>query len=163
MFEVIPHRFWRRDDGRTASPYGALPYWHTDTAEKARWTLVTDGYTTSNPDGTIGLSCIRDRSFEAVSALVAKLNAERNAARIAHEKAWAPVNAPIEWRKQIGNDGLTRHYAEHGMSIVKDGAAYVCVDHGDDEDMPAYRSLAKAKAWCEQVIRSRRKAEAFAA
>ena len=53
-YEVVESKVWRRDDGRTASPYGALP-WETES-EKARWHLATRGYTVrDNVSGTIGI------------------------------------------------------------------------------------------------------------
>lgn len=53
-YEVIEAKVWRRDDGRTVSPYGACP-WTTDS-EKARWTLVSVGFTVRDLwSGTIGV------------------------------------------------------------------------------------------------------------
>lgn len=53
-YEVIPAMLYRRDDGRTASPYGASPW--TSEAEKARWTLEQCGWTVRNPHtGIIGV------------------------------------------------------------------------------------------------------------
>lgn len=158
-YSVIPNRFYRhKPTGRVASFWGAAPWWGPQPEE---WETVTDGYTTSNPDGTVGMSCITDRSLGAVSALVARLNAERSAALEKHRREWAPVNAPIEWRKAVGNDGVTRHHSGEGYSIAKLGDWYQ-VEHGDEPDLPAYRSLAKAKEWCARCIRSERKDRAFA-
>jgi hypothetical protein len=50
---VIENRFYRHTTGRTASIYGSLP-WRNE-AEKAGWTLVSEGYTIEHPDGTVGL------------------------------------------------------------------------------------------------------------
>ena len=53
-YEVIESKAWKRDDGRTASIYGALP-WVTPSEEK-RWKKVTRGYTVrDNVQGTVGI------------------------------------------------------------------------------------------------------------
>lgn len=53
-FEVIPSRRWRRDDGLTASPYGAAPW--TSDAERDRWTLEPVGWTVRHlKTGTVGI------------------------------------------------------------------------------------------------------------
>jgi hypothetical protein len=46
-YEVVPHVYFKRDDGRTASIHGALP-WHTE-AERGRWRTVEEGFTVYNP------------------------------------------------------------------------------------------------------------------
>ena len=46
-YEVIPAVLWRRDDGASASIYGALP-WRSE-AEKARWKREEVGFTVRNP------------------------------------------------------------------------------------------------------------------
>jgi hypothetical protein len=52
-WEVIESKAWRRDDGATASPYGAVP-WLSD-AERERWQMVTRGWTVQdNSRGTVG-------------------------------------------------------------------------------------------------------------
>ena len=53
-YTVTESKVWVRDDGRTASPYGAVP-WVT-AGEKDRWKLVKRGYTVQdNVRGTIGI------------------------------------------------------------------------------------------------------------
>ena len=53
-FEVIPSRAWVRDDGRSASIYGAVP-WVAD-AERPRWSIVSKGWTVRNPlTGQVGI------------------------------------------------------------------------------------------------------------
>src|SRR5512135_592608 len=53
-FDVIESKVWQRDDGRTASPYGAVPW--TSAGEEKRWQLVTRGYTVRDNDrGTVGI------------------------------------------------------------------------------------------------------------
>lgn len=54
-YDVIPARGWKRDDGATASIYGAVP-WVSD-AERRRWIIQTNGWTVrDNQRGTIGMS-----------------------------------------------------------------------------------------------------------
>lgn len=51
---VIPSSIYQRDDGKTASIYGAVP-WQSD-AERDRWSIVNKGYTVQNPlTGQIGI------------------------------------------------------------------------------------------------------------
>jgi hypothetical protein len=47
QYEVVPAHIYQRDDGKTASIHGALP-WHTDS-EKERWKVVQVGFTVYNP------------------------------------------------------------------------------------------------------------------
>ena len=52
-FEIIPARSWLRDDGKTASIYGSIP-WVND-AEKPRWKIETTGWTIKDhKTGTVG-------------------------------------------------------------------------------------------------------------
>lgn len=51
---VIQYRHWKRDDGKTASIYGAAPW--TSEAERARWASVENGFTIAwDGDGTVGI------------------------------------------------------------------------------------------------------------
>lgn len=53
-YEVIESKAWKRDDGKTASIYGAVP-WVTPSEEK-RWKMITRGYTVrNNVSGTVGI------------------------------------------------------------------------------------------------------------
>jgi len=53
-YDVIESKVWKRDDGATASPYGASPW--TTASEEKRWKLITRGYTVrDNERGTIGI------------------------------------------------------------------------------------------------------------
>jgi hypothetical protein len=53
-YEVVESKLWVRDDGRTASPYGANPW--TSDAERPRWTLQVKGWTVRNPHtGEVGV------------------------------------------------------------------------------------------------------------
>ena len=51
-YEVIEAKLWRRDDGRSASIYGACP-WQGQT-ERSRWTMESTGWT------------VRDRTLNVV-------------------------------------------------------------------------------------------------
>jgi hypothetical protein len=53
-YEVIESKAWKRDDGKTASIYGAVP-WVAPSEEK-RWKMITRGYTVrDNERGTVGI------------------------------------------------------------------------------------------------------------
>ena len=53
-YEVVESKVWKRDDGQTASIYGACPW--TNPTEKARWTIVQQGFTVrNNVRGTVGI------------------------------------------------------------------------------------------------------------
>jgi len=53
QFEVIEYKLWLRDDGAKASLYGACPW--SSQAEKARWRVVSAGWTVRNPvTGEVG-------------------------------------------------------------------------------------------------------------
>ena len=69
-FEVIPSRVWKRDDGRSASIYGAVP-WLSD-AERPRWAMVATGWTVRNPiTGQVGVgrpACATEAEALALAA-----------------------------------------------------------------------------------------------
>jgi hypothetical protein len=51
---VIEAKHWKRDDGHTASPYGAAPW--TSESERARWHIESTGYSIAwSGDGTTGI------------------------------------------------------------------------------------------------------------
>ena len=53
-FQVIPSRRWRRDDGLTASFYGACPW--TSADERVRWSLEVVGWTVQHmKTGAVGI------------------------------------------------------------------------------------------------------------
>jgi len=53
-YEVIESKTWKRDDGATASIYGAVPW--TSSSEEKRWKIVPRGYTVrDNVSGTVGI------------------------------------------------------------------------------------------------------------
>ena len=70
---VIPSRAWRHTSGRTASIYGASPW--TNPADKPNWALVERGWTTLNPDGTVGCGRPPCATQEEAQALADRLNA----------------------------------------------------------------------------------------
>jgi hypothetical protein len=76
IYEATPSRLWRRDDGRTASPYGACPW--TSKAEAARWKLERVGWTVrDNQTGTIGLGRVPFKTEEEAQEMASRLNAGR--------------------------------------------------------------------------------------
>jgi hypothetical protein len=76
IYEATPSRLWRRDDGRTASPYGACPW--TSKAEAARWKLEQVGWTVrDNQTGTIGLGRVPFKTEEEAQEMASRLNAGR--------------------------------------------------------------------------------------
>lgn len=72
QWEIVEARTWVRDDGATASIYGAAP-WLTE-AERPRWTLRADGWTVRNPHtGEVGACRPPVATREAAEALAAQL------------------------------------------------------------------------------------------
>lgn len=52
-YEVIPAKVWKRDDGKSASVYGSVPW--RDGIEAKRWATVEVGWTVRNPhNGEVG-------------------------------------------------------------------------------------------------------------
>jgi hypothetical protein len=61
-----------RDDGATASVYGAVP-WVSD-AEKPRWSLVLKGFTVRNPlTGQVGVGRPPEATEQLAQALAKRL------------------------------------------------------------------------------------------
>jgi hypothetical protein len=76
IYEVTPSRLWRRDDGRTASPYGACPW--ASKAEAARWKIEQAGWTVrDNQTGTIGLGRVPFKTESEAQEMASRLNAGR--------------------------------------------------------------------------------------
>lgn len=103
-FDVIESLVWKRDDGRSASPYGAVPW--TSPAEEKRWQLVKRGYTVRNNErGTIGIGrqpwATRAEAQEWVDKEEARL-AEIAAYHERMRKA-APPSAPKAKRSKRGH------------------------------------------------------------
>jgi hypothetical protein len=88
-YEAIPSRVWRRDDGRTASPYGACPW--TSKAEAARWKLEQVGWTVrDNRTGTIGLGRAPYKTEAEAEDVASRLNIIAAAARA--DREWRAKN-----------------------------------------------------------------------
>ena len=76
IYEATPSRIWRRDDGRTASPYGACPW--TSKTEAARWKIEQVGWTVrDNSTGTIGLGRVPFKTEQEAQEMASRLNAGR--------------------------------------------------------------------------------------
>jgi len=72
-YEIIESKSWKRDDGMTASLYGAIPW--TSEAEKSRWIIKVRGYTLHDTkDNTIGLGHKPFKTIEEAQELANKLN-----------------------------------------------------------------------------------------
>ena len=84
-YEVIESKVWKRDDGRTASIYGALPYF--GDAEKSRWQIVTRGWTIrDNNENTVGMACIPYKTVAEANEACDRLNSAYHA-RLAEYQA----------------------------------------------------------------------------
>jgi hypothetical protein len=76
-YEVIESKMWKRDDGASASIYGAVPW--TSAAEEKRWKIVTRGYTVrDNVSGTVGIGRQPWKTREEAQAWVDKGNARHD-------------------------------------------------------------------------------------
>lgn len=89
-YTVIEYKVWKRDDGATASPYGACPW--TSDAEEKRWTLVTRGWTVrDNVRGTVGICKPPWKTKEEAEAWVVETERKEAERRAAWEAARARV------------------------------------------------------------------------
>jgi hypothetical protein len=71
-YDVIESRRWKRDDGRTASIYGAVP-WVSD-AERGRWAIESVGFTVrDNQRGTVGIGRAPWPTREEAEAWVSRM------------------------------------------------------------------------------------------
>jgi hypothetical protein len=76
-YEVVPARLWVRDDGATASIYGAVPW--VSEVEKARWAIVLKGFTVRNPlTGQVGVGRPPEATVELAQALAKRLGRPSN-------------------------------------------------------------------------------------
>jgi len=74
-YSVMPYRYYRRDDGRTASIFGACPW--VSAAEEIRWSLVDGGFTVwDSLTNTSGLGRVPFKSRTEADAFVSKINAQ---------------------------------------------------------------------------------------
>ena len=72
-YEVIESMVWKRDDGKTASIYGAVPW--TSPAEEKRWAVVSRGWTILDKhQNTIGLGRVPFMTHEEARAHADKIN-----------------------------------------------------------------------------------------
>ena len=102
-YDVIESKVWKRDDGATASPYGASPW--TSTAEEKRWKLVTRGYTVrDNESGTVGIGRVPWATRAEAQEWVDTANARRAAQLAAHEARY-PKKTPGQLQREI-NEAL---------------------------------------------------------
>lgn len=157
-YTVIPHTFHRhRITGCKASIYGAHPA--VSLADRANWETVTDGFTWSDSvTNTVGLCRAPMADRAEAQALADRLNAEWARALAEQAAFWEPIRAPITWTRAIGNDGSTVWHSGEGYTIRAIGEGWhQCEDAAQTPDLPAFRALAKAKAWCGQCIRHQRK------
>lgn len=73
-YEVIEYRVWVRDDGATASIFGARPW--VNEQERSRWEVKTKGWTLRNMrDGSTGCGRPPSATHAEAQALADKLNA----------------------------------------------------------------------------------------
>ena len=72
-YGVIPSKVWKHKDGRTASIYGALPWYHGN--DKDGWKIITRGYTIKdNKTNEIGRVCKGPMSLVDAQDLAEQLN-----------------------------------------------------------------------------------------
>lgn len=164
-YTVLQSRVWRAANGRTASIYGALPWWGGEAVRiRDGWEMVDVGWTIADRDtNTVG--CCREpwSTREAAQAVADEWNAADTARRASHAREWAPVLKPVEWTVAVGNDGARRHHSGERWSIRCEAGRYHVEQDGADYGIFPFSSLAKAKAWCERIIRSDRQQRTFAA
>ena len=82
VVRIIESRTWRRDDGATASTYGACP-WPCES-ERSRWSINTDGWTLEMSDGTIGFGRPAFATFPEAVAAANEINSRRCQAYARH-------------------------------------------------------------------------------
>lgn len=151
MLQVVPYTFYRHVSGKTASFWGAAPW--VNEVEKADWSVVTEGFTVYNVEsGTFGMGRPPFKTREEADQYVAEYNVNRINVM---QKAIAmreTINAPVKWVK---NQNV--YDCGEGYTITVENGAYIIAVKGDSTDYPIYKSLKKAKDWCEQCIRTERK------
>jgi hypothetical protein len=71
-YKVIESSHWVRDDGRTASTYGACPW--PCPSEKTRWRVEPTGWTVKNPlTGEVGMGHAPFSTREQAEAFALRL------------------------------------------------------------------------------------------
>jgi len=104
-FEVIESKVWQRDDGRTASIYGAVPW--VSPVEEKRWKMITRGYTVrDNERGTAGIGRQPWATRAEAQAWVDKETARLEEARRRHEENY-PKKSPAQLQREI-DEALSR-------------------------------------------------------
>ena len=72
-YKVIPSRAWRHEDGRTASIYGACP-WYNEI-DRNNWTIEVRGWTINDmKNNEIGRVCKGPMSLGKAQDLCQRLN-----------------------------------------------------------------------------------------
>lgn len=73
ILEVIPSKRWKNSKtGKTASIYGAVPYYSQE--EKESWFIEKTGYTWLKNDGTVGLGRQPTETFEEAKRIMDRVN-----------------------------------------------------------------------------------------
>lgn len=108
VLKVIPYRLWVRDDGRTASIYGACPW--ASAAEEQRWRMEQRGWTLYWDDNTVGHHREEFVSREEAVEYARRVNEERIEGYRQHVK-WYPEQeekverlikkVPLEFREEV--------------------------------------------------------------
>jgi hypothetical protein len=106
-YDVIESKVWKRDDGATASPYGASPW--TSAGEEKRWKLVPRGYTVrDNVLGTVGIGRVPWATRAEAQAWVDKEEIRREQSR-----AWAAKpKTPAQLQQEIDDALAAKRTAE---------------------------------------------------
>lgn len=98
-YEVIESKHWVRDDGRTASIYGAVPW--VSASEEKRWKIVPRGYTVrDNERGTVGIGRQPWTTRAEAQTWTDAENARLEEARRAHEARY-PKKTPTQLQREI--------------------------------------------------------------
>jgi hypothetical protein len=101
-YEVIESKSWRRDDGRTASIYGAVPW--TTSSEEPRWKMITRGFTVrDNERGTVGVGRQPWATRGEAQAWVDAEHARLEEARRAHEARY-PKKTAAQLEAEIASE-----------------------------------------------------------
>ena len=73
QYEIIESKHWKHTSGRTASIYGAVPYYNDHDAKE--WEIVSCGFTVRNlKTGTVGIGRPPFKTIEEAQAFIAKFN-----------------------------------------------------------------------------------------
>lgn len=136
-YEVIESKAWKRDDGRTASLYGAVPW--TSASEEKRWKVVTRGYTVrDNVQGTVGIGRQPWATRAEAQAWVDKENARlADIARSRGARSHSTKKSPKQLDAEIAQalKGTTFARSPHqAWDVVLDGGVIDTVFYDPDMD-----------------------------